>query len=222
MDRPGACKVTRGQIDDAQIVEGVCLMGAVGKLGVDVAGIAVIRGRLRVVTGQDMHDAQVPQGVRLAVAVAEVTIDGQGLTLGLDRGVEVAGLPTHHAEVGERIGLPQPIAGLVLFPGDGDTSSPDVPWSYSGFAAFRRRLAQAEGFALSEMWGFGGERPWSEVSTVLESLLDHPDDGDDDLSPTECAVILPRLETITDRWANDGDDILLHEHIEKNVPLCFL
>ncbi|WP_434405173.1 hypothetical protein [Streptomyces sp. NBC_01353] len=43
--------------------------------------------------------------------------------------------------------------GLVLFPGDGDNSNPDVDWSYSGFAAFRWRLAQAEGFSLADMWG---------------------------------------------------------------------
>lgn len=34
--------------------------------------------------------------------------------------------------------------GLILFPGDGDTTSPDVAWSYTGFNAFRHRLAQAE------------------------------------------------------------------------------
>ncbi|MFJ4845645.1 MULTISPECIES: hypothetical protein [unclassified Streptomyces] len=126
--------------------------------------------------------------------------------------------------------------GLVFFPGDGDTSSPDVPWSYSGFAAFRQRLAQAEGFALSAMWGFGGERPWSEVTTVLKSLLDHPDDSGDDLSPADCAAILPRLEVIVDQWAQGGDDPLLHRHVEdarrlatvlrvcvdKHVPLLFL
>ncbi|MFJ5798500.1 hypothetical protein [Streptomyces decoyicus] len=124
--------------------------------------------------------------------------------------------------------------GLVLFPGDGDASRPDVSWSYSGFAAFRRCLAQAEGLTLSEMWGFGGERPWSEVSTALEPLLDHPDDGGDPLSPAGCAAILPRLETITDQSAQDGDD-MLHQHIEdgrkpatvlrlcieKHVPLGF-
>ncbi len=32
--------------------------------------------------------------------------------------------------------------GLMLFPGDGDTSSPDVAWSYSGFAAFRQQLGR--------------------------------------------------------------------------------
>ncbi|MFG3384237.1 hypothetical protein [Streptomyces sp. NPDC047999] len=126
--------------------------------------------------------------------------------------------------------------GLVLFPGDGDNSSPDVSGSYSGFAAFRRRLAETEGFVLAEMRGFGGERPWSDVSTALEPLLDHPDAGGNDLSPDECASILVRLEAITDQWAREGNDQLLRQHvedarqlagvlrlcIEKDVPLAFL
>ncbi|MEU3480915.1 hypothetical protein ACI2LO_33120 [Streptomyces sp. NPDC033754] len=126
--------------------------------------------------------------------------------------------------------------GLVLFPADGDNSSPDVSWSYSGFAEFRRRLAEVEGFVLSEMRGFGGERPWSEVSTALEPLLDHPDAGGNDLSPEECASILVRLEAITYQWSHEGNDQLLRQHIEdsrqlagilrlcieKNVPLAFL
>ncbi|MFD7498143.1 hypothetical protein ACFV8T_38475 [Streptomyces sp. NPDC059832] len=104
------------------------------------------------------------------------------------------------------------------------------------FAAFRRCLAQAEGLVLSEMWGFGGGRPWNEVSTPLEPFLDHPDDGGDDLSPAECAVILLRLETITDQWTREGNDVLLQQHIEdacrlegvlrlcieKDAPLLFL
>ncbi|MFB7939562.1 hypothetical protein [Streptomyces sp. NPDC056049] len=126
--------------------------------------------------------------------------------------------------------------GLVLFPGDGDNSSPDVSWSYSGFDAFRRRLADAEGFSLPEMQGFGGERSWSEVSTALEPLLDHPDVGGDDLSVDDCASILVRLEVVTKRWAREGGDQLLQQHIEdacqlagilrlcveKDVPLAFL
>ncbi|MEV5645979.1 hypothetical protein AB0L67_38695 [Streptomyces flaveolus] len=126
--------------------------------------------------------------------------------------------------------------GLVLFPGDGDNSSPDASWSYSGFAAFRQHLAETEGFVLSEIRGFGGERPWSEVSAALESLLDHPDAGGDDLSPDECASILVRLETIAGQWAREGGDQLLQQHIEntnqlagvlrlcveKGVPLIFL
>ncbi|MEU1408234.1 hypothetical protein ABZ471_39030 [Streptomyces sp. NPDC005728] len=126
--------------------------------------------------------------------------------------------------------------GLVLFPGDGDNNSPDVSWSYRCFATFRRRLARAEGFTLSEMSGFGGDRPWSEVSTVLKPLLDHPDDGGDDLTPADCAVILPRLEAIADEWAQESNDPLLQQDIddarqlagvlwlcvEKRVPLLFL
>ncbi|MFE9476273.1 hypothetical protein ACFYOR_35355 [Streptomyces griseofuscus] len=126
--------------------------------------------------------------------------------------------------------------GLILFPDDGENSSPDVSWSYSGFAAFRRHLAETEGVVLSEMQGFGGEHPWSEVPTALEPLLDHPDDGGDDLSPAECASILVRLEAITDQWAREHSDQLLQEHIkdarqltgvlrlciEKDVPLVFL
>ncbi|HLU98435.1 MAG TPA: hypothetical protein VKZ89_16500 [Thermobifida alba] len=126
--------------------------------------------------------------------------------------------------------------GLVLYPDDGDTGSPDVSWSYSGFAAFRERLAEAEGFSLSEMEGFGGERPWSEVRTALEPVLDHPDDGGGDLSPAECASILVRLEAIADQWTREGGDRLLRQHVEdarrlagvlrfcigKDVPLAFL
>ncbi|MGW2279334.1 hypothetical protein [Streptomyces sp. NPDC001770] len=126
--------------------------------------------------------------------------------------------------------------GLVLFPGDGDNSSADVSWSCTGFAAFRRRLAESEGFVLSEMWGFGGERPWSDASTVLEPLLDHPENGGDAISPAECASLLVGVEAIAGRWVREGGDQLLRQHIEdarrlagvlrlcieKHVPLIFL
>ncbi len=86
------------------------------------------------------------------------------------------------------------------------------------------------------MRGFGGERPWSEVSTALEPLLDHLDAGGDDLSPDECASVLVRLEAIADQWAREGGDQPLRQHIEdasklagvlrlcieKGVPLAFL
>jgi hypothetical protein len=74
------------------------------------------------------------------------------------------------------------------------------------------------------------------VSTTLEPLLDHPDNGGDDLSPADHAAIMPRLEAISDEWAQVNDDPLLHRHIgdacqlahilrlciEKGVPLVFL
>ncbi|MFD5102998.1 hypothetical protein [Streptomyces albidochromogenes] len=129
--------------------------------------------------------------------------------------------------------------GLVLFPGDddtgdGDTDSPDVSWSYTGFDMFRRWLAQAEGLVLDDMRGFGGERPWSGVSTTLAPLLDHPDDHGE-LTPAECAAILPRLEEIADqREAGTADAldqrrvddtrqliVVLRLCVEKDVGLIF-
>ncbi|MCX4673552.1 hypothetical protein OG453_44150 [Streptomyces sp. NBC_01381] len=103
--------------------------------------------------------------------------------------------------------------GLMLCPGDGDTSSPDAEWSYTGFAAFRRQLALAEGLILSEMRGFGGERPWSDVSTPLEPLLDRADDGGGELSPAQCAAILPRLEAIVDQWQGEAGVPATRTHI---------
>jgi hypothetical protein len=104
--------------------------------------------------------------------------------------------------------------GLILFPGNEDTNSPDVAWSYGGFSDFRERLAQAEGFALSEMWGFGGDRLWSDVTTTLEPLLDHPDVGGDSLSTAECAAMLPSLEAIIEQWQTGPEEPLLQQHIE--------
>ncbi|MEV8350908.1 hypothetical protein ACFVTT_38990 [Streptomyces niveus] len=71
---------------------------------------------------------------------------------------------------------------------------------------------------------------------TLPRVLDHPDDGGDDLSPAECASILVRLEAVTDQWAREGGDPLLQQHIEdarrlagvlrlcieRGVPLVFL
>ncbi|MGW7642127.1 hypothetical protein [Streptomyces decoyicus] len=104
--------------------------------------------------------------------------------------------------------------GLVLFPGDGDTSSPDVSWSYTGFGVFRRWLAQTEGFALDEMYGFGGQRPWNEVSTTLAPLLNHPDDDGPDLTPNQCAAILPCLQEIADQPQEGSIDQLFQRHID--------
>lgn len=125
--------------------------------------------------------------------------------------------------------------GLVLFPGDADINSPDLAWSYTGFGVFRRWLAQAEGFELGEMDGFGGQRPWSDVSTTLAPLLDHPDDGGPDLTPFQCAAILTRLQEIAYQPQEGSIDPLLQRHldaarqfvvvlqlcIEKNVDLLF-
>ncbi|WP_405824336.1 hypothetical protein OG705_29475 [Streptomyces sp. NBC_00838] len=104
--------------------------------------------------------------------------------------------------------------GLVLFPGDGDTCSPDVSWSCTGFDVFRQWLAQAEGFELDEMAGFGGQRPFKDVSSTLAPLLDHPDNDGPDLTPIQCAAILPRLEEIAGQPQEGSTDPLLQRHLD--------
>ncbi|MFJ8035994.1 hypothetical protein [Streptomyces sp. NPDC096032] len=85
------------------------------------------------------------------------------------------------------------------------------------------------------MRGFGGQRTWNDVSTPLAPLLDHPDDDGPDLSPIQCAAILPRLQEIADHSQAAGTDPLLQRHIadarqlvivlqlcvEKDVDLLF-
>nr|WP_226487526.1 hypothetical protein [Streptomyces parvulus] len=104
--------------------------------------------------------------------------------------------------------------GLMLFPGDDDVASPDVSWSYTGFSMFRKWLAQAEGFTLTEMNGFGGGRQWHSVSTTLAPLLNHPDDDGPDLTPTQCAAMLPRLEAILDQQQSDDSAPVIRRRIE--------
>jgi hypothetical protein len=112
--------------------------------------------------------------------------------------------------------------GLILFPGDGDIAGLDVAWSCTGSNAFRRRLAQAEGFVLDEMRGFGGERPWSDVSTTLEPFLDRTDDGGGEFSTAECTAILPRLEAAIGEWQEQAADPLLQRHIEDARQLALV
>lgn len=104
--------------------------------------------------------------------------------------------------------------GLMLFPGDDDVASPDISWSYTGFGMFRTWLAQAEGFTLAEMNGFGGARQWCSVSTTLAPLLNHPDDDGPDLVPAQCAAMLPRLEAILDQRQPEDSDPALGRRIE--------
>ncbi|BCL28429.1 hypothetical protein ACFFS2_39585 [Streptomyces aurantiacus] len=103
--------------------------------------------------------------------------------------------------------------GLTLFPGDDVTSSPDISWSYSGFNMFRTWLAKAEGFTLAEMDGFGGDHQWCGVSTTLAPLLNHPDDAGPDLTPAQCAAMLPRLQAVLDQHQPADSDPVLRRRI---------
>ncbi|MFC9431114.1 hypothetical protein [Streptomyces sp. NPDC056987] len=137
--------------------------------------------------------------------------------------------------------------GLCLFPGDGETDGPDACFSYREFASFRRRLASGEGFSLDGMQGFGGDASWSEVTTVLEPLLNHPDDHGRNFSSQECRLILPRLEDVLSDWVRAADSnsepreigenqnqnqnqirelrdlvVVLRVCVQKNVEMCFM
>ncbi len=102
----------------------------------------------------------------------------------------------------------------MLFPGNDDVASPDVSWSHTGFSMFRKRLAQAEGFTLTEMNAFGGKRQWRSVSTTLAPPLNHPDNDGPDLTPAQCAAMLPRLEAILDQQQSDDSDPVIRRRIE--------
>ncbi|MEU3937600.1 hypothetical protein AB0E85_37055 [Streptomyces sp. NPDC029044] len=124
--------------------------------------------------------------------------------------------------------------GLMLCPANDDMTSPDISWSYYGFRLFREWLARTEGFALAEMAGFGGSRPWSSLTTTLAPLLDHPD-HEGDLAPARCAAMLPRLEEIIQERPHAADDPILLRRIDdtrrlidvmrycvdKDLPLVF-
>ena len=86
---------------------------------------------------------------------------------------------------------------------DGTRTTCCPQWAYDRFSQFRSRLAEAEGFNLREMQGFGGHQGWDGVESDLKSLLNHSDCAGD-LTPAECAQVFPRLRQIVEGW--DLDD----------------
>ncbi|MEV1022944.1 hypothetical protein [Streptomyces sp. NPDC050264] len=108
--------------------------------------------------------------------------------------------------------------GLVFCPADGEVTSPDVSWSHHGFNLFREWPARTEGFALAEMAGFAGRRPWNSVTTTPAPLLDHPDDGGD-IAPAQCAAMLPRLEAIVRERSQAAGDPALQRRIDDTHQL---
>ncbi|MEU6841770.1 hypothetical protein ABZ930_07860 [Streptomyces sp. NPDC046716] len=88
---------------------------------------------------------------------------------------------------------------------------------------------------LADMIGFGGDRPWSSIATTLAPLLDHPD-AEGEVTPAQCAAMLPRLEAIRDQPRPDGCNTHVHRRrvedvsellrvlrvcVNKNVELIF-
>ncbi|WP_409469951.1 hypothetical protein [Streptomyces sp. HC307] len=54
----------------------------------------------------------------------------------------------------------------------------------------------------------------SDASTTLTPLLNHPDDAGPDLSPTQCAAILPRLQQIADQRHDGSIEPVLRRHVD--------
>lgn len=77
-------------------------------------------------------------------------------------------------------------------------------WSYTGFARFRERLAENEGFTLGEMQGFHGDRSWDEIASPLKPLLNHSD-CDGEMTSEEAAQVWPRLVEIAENRRGDGE-----------------
>lgn len=104
-----------------------------------------------------------------------------------------------------------------------DLAAPSPQWSYGGFKLFRERLAESEGFDLSQMAGFGGTRDWDEITTDLKPLLCHSD-CDGEMTAAECAQVAPRLYGVLASWDQRGID-LMHDlrsgaELVKAMEMC--
>jgi hypothetical protein len=83
--------------------------------------------------------------------------------------------------------------GIDIYPGG-------AHWSYSGFHAFRKALAQEVGIDLDEMVGFGGETPWpNSKKEPIVHLLNHSD-CDGKMTPKQCRACAPRLRELISKW----------------------
>ncbi|MFD8376890.1 hypothetical protein ACFV2Z_40135 [Streptomyces sp. NPDC059688] len=64
--------------------------------------------------------------------------------------------------------------------------------------------------------------PGTTPPPPLAPLLDHPDHDGPDLSPIQCAAILPRLQEIADHPQAAGTDPLLPRHIDDARQLVIV
>lgn len=88
-------------------------------------------------------------------------------------------------------------------------------WSYSGFMAFRVKLAKEIGINLREMVGFDGNTPWTSDDPIIP-LLNHSD-CDGELSPEECKAAGPRLRALVMDWDEDDYDRMQALHLAAGM-----
>jgi hypothetical protein len=57
-------------------------------------------------------------------------------------------------------------------------------------------------------------RPLRRRVDIRTTLLKHPDDAGPDLTPAECAAILPGLQELADQQQGRSTDPLLQRHVD--------
>lgn len=83
--------------------------------------------------------------------------------------------------------------------------------AYSGYAAWRRAIAQAKGFNIDDMDGFGGKTPWTDQPFQL--ILNHSD-CDDGYSLEQIPEVLQEVEEIKKLGVDN------YEQSDKFIRLC--
>jgi hypothetical protein len=102
-----------------------------------------------------------------------------------------------------------------------DFNRSEVHWGYSGFAAFREKLALEIGIELEKMNGFGGNRKWDNIIDPIALFLDHSD-CEGELSPNECAKIYPRLLDLVRKWDDKDVDKAKAIQLANDMEECHL
>lgn len=90
-------------------------------------------------------------------------------------------------------------------------------WSYSGFNMFRDRLVRTLGLArgIKDLW----QNPLPYTNHPLYPLLMHSD-CDGELSPAECARIVPVLKAAVAGWPSGDYDRVQALRLAEHMSLC--
>ncbi len=109
-------------------------------------------------------------------------------------------------------------------------------WAYSGFMAFRERLARASGLIAadeslnryydsveSHAYKAGDRQALhaypSQFNEPLVLLIDHAD-CEGDLSPDQCQRLAPRLRDLMKDWPDDDYDRVMGERLAAACEHC--
>jgi hypothetical protein len=105
----------------------------------------------------------------------------------------------------------------------GDSHATAPRWAYSGFMRFRERLAKSAGMILPDddlRVLYDREIKWPSIfAEPLVILIDHSD-CEDDLSPSQCRMLAPRLRELMADWPADDYDRIHGERLAKACEEC--